>query len=215
MNRPSVAGTILAGGRSSRMAGGDKAWASLAGKPLLQHALDRVGPQVDELALSVEAPSRALEAFGLPQLPDPVPGHQGPLGGLLSALRHFADRYEWLLLVPCDAPFLPLDLALRLHARATETRLPCAVPRYQDELQPTFSLWHNSLLAVLEEAVIEDGLAGFKQFLARVRAARCDWPAVEPGDAPPPFFNVNDDQALRQAELWMGHSVPGRRRCSA
>ena len=36
---------ILAGGRSSRMGGGDKCLMPLHGRPLLSHVLDRIRPQ--------------------------------------------------------------------------------------------------------------------------------------------------------------------------
>ena len=113
-NRPvdiRPAGLILAGGQSRRMGGGDKALALLGGKPLLRHVVERMAPQVDGLALSVERVSPTLAAFGLPQLADEQPGHRGPLPGLLAGLRHFCDRADWVLFAPCDAPFLPLDRA--------------------------------------------------------------------------------------------------------
>lgn len=199
MTLQTTAGVILAGGRSSRMAGYDKVFAPLAGKPLIEHVIDRVQPQVHALALSVETGSRAIDAFGLRQLTDPSPGHQGPLGGLLSALRHFSDTHEWQFLVPCDAPFLPLDLATSLLNCAAEADAPCAPVVYAQQLQPTFSIWHCSLLERLEHAVGQDGLTGFKQFLRTIRTAESHWPAAEP----PPFFNVNDPEALKQADRWI------------
>ncbi len=57
MNSLSIAGTILAGGRSSRMVGRNKVLAPLAGRPLIRHVIDRVAPQVAALALSVETPT--------------------------------------------------------------------------------------------------------------------------------------------------------------
>ena len=63
-----MAGLILAGGRSRRMGGRDKALEVLAGRTLLRRVLDRLAPQVDEVALSVEQPSTAFAAFGVPQL---------------------------------------------------------------------------------------------------------------------------------------------------
>lgn len=212
-----IAGIILAGGRSRRMGGGDKALAPLAGRPLLQHVIDRVAPQVCALTLSVERESPALVGFGLPQIPDPQAGHQGPLGGLLAAMRHFAGQAPWLLLTPCDAPFLPLDLAARLSACAAESAAMAAVVVHAGELQPTFSLWHCTLLPQLEQAAGRRHQAGFKPFLREIRAAHCGWPAgdAERGaeDTPPPFFNVNDPAALEQAGRWLAEHRGARRAC--
>jgi molybdopterin-guanine dinucleotide biosynthesis protein A len=42
-----------------------------------------------------------------------MPGFAGPLAGLQAGLRRCGTDY--LLSVPCDSPFLPADLAARLH----------------------------------------------------------------------------------------------------
>ncbi|MCW8873813.1 MAG: molybdenum cofactor guanylyltransferase [Xanthomonadales bacterium] len=207
---PSIAGILLAGGRSSRMIGRNKIFVSLDGRQLIQHVIDRIRPQVGVLALSVETPSAALEALGLLQLPDPQSGHHGPLGGLLSALRHFGHSHDWVLVVPCDAPFLPLDLAAKLHNRAIEADTPCAGVVYAGVPQPTFSIWHHSLLPDLERAIGQGALSGFKQFMRTIRAAECPWPLAEP----PPFFNVNDQVALDQASCWVQSRRESAQSCS-
>jgi len=189
-----VAGVILAGGRSRRMGGTVKALIPLCDKPLLGHVIERVKPQVDELLLSVERASEAFEAFGLPQLVDPVPDG-GPLGGLLAAMRMMGPGHDWLLLVPCDAPFVPADLAASLLACALASPRPGAVVSYQSEIQPTFSIWNRTILPRLEQAVIDQHMAGFKQFPGLAELAVLDWPMSEPS----PFFNINDQDALLEA----------------
>lgn len=195
MQKTSVAGVILAGGRSQRMGGGLKALARLAGKPLIRHVIDRVQPQVQSLALSVEKYHPDFAAFGLPQVEDPVPGNRGPLGGLLSALANLETGCDWMLLVPCDAPFLPLDLAIRLMECALDDDQAGCVVHYEAEIQPTFSIWHRRLLPRLEKAVLEESMAGFKQFLRGTEVAILEWKPSHPV----PFFNINDPDALVEA----------------
>jgi len=195
MPEGSIAGVLLSGGRSRRMGGGMKAHKLLAGKPLISHVIDRIEPQVSRLVLSVESVSEQFAPYGLEQVADPEPGGRGPLGGLLSALQNMEPSCDWLLLVPCDAPFLPGDLAVRLQQCAVETGQAGCVVRYQGEVQPTFSIWHRSLLPVLESAVLNKGMGGFKQFLDSKPLAILDWEASDIS----PFFNINDSGALAEA----------------
>lgn len=185
------------------MGGQMKALAPLGGKPLLRHVIDRMAPQVSTLMLSVEQPCEELDVYQLQQVPDHVPDG-GPLGGLLAGLQALGEGSDWLVLVPCDAPFIPRDLAAGLLNCAVASERPGAVIRYQAEVQPTFSIWHRSIKAKLEQAVQEQGMGGFKQFLRVCDAAGLDWPPSEPS----PFFNINDRDALREAGRLLGAS-PG------
>lgn len=194
-----VAGVVLAGGASKRMGGAVKGLLPLAGRPLLRRVIDRVAPQVGRLVLSVQQPSPDLERFGLPQVPDPFPDG-GPLAGLFAAMSDMRSAERWLLLVPCDAPFLPADLAPRLLARAAEVSGPAAAVRYGGCVQPTFSVWHRDLLPLLETAVLEKRMAGLREFCGQAGAAELDWAEEEP----PPFFNINDREALGRAARLVG-----------
>ena len=204
------------------MGGDAKALAALAGKPMLAHVIERIAPQVGALVLSVESESPGLTRFGLPQLADPFPGHRGPLGGLLAGMRHFAGTARWLLLAPCDAPFLPRDLAVRLLACAKAAGVRAAVAVFDGELQPTFSLWDPGLLPLLEQAAGRGDQGGFRPFLQAVGAARCEWGAalaadtaagLESMDAPTPFFNVNDRADLERARRWLEADTAGAATC--
>lgn len=191
-----IAAAILAGGRSKRMGGGMKALLDLEGKSLARHVADRLAPQATRVVLSVESVSPELEVLGLEQVPDPRPGSNGPLGGLSAALRHASESgFDWLLLAPCDAPFLPTDLGRRLSRAAVAGGSGVAVARYGYRLQPAFSLWNKSLLPELEKATGEKRQAGFFEFLRARRVEIMEWlPA-----AVDPFFNINDRAALEKA----------------
>ena len=115
----SITGLVLAGGRGQRMGGVDKGLQLFRGRPLAAHAIDRLAPQVHEILVSANRHVDRYAALAARVLvddaSDALESYPGPLAGILAGLR--AARTPWLAVVPCDAPFLPLDLVARL-ARA-------------------------------------------------------------------------------------------------
>ncbi len=111
MDAPHTIGLILAGGRSRRM-GTDKAFAMLAGRPLLEHVIERLAPQVDRIVISSNAPPPNFADYGVPVLPDILGGFCGPLAGIHAALAAFPGAA--LVSVAVDLPLLPRDLVARL-----------------------------------------------------------------------------------------------------
>lgn len=194
---------ILAGGRSRRFGGERKALVSLNGKPLIQHVVDRLTPQVSRLVLSVDQRHTAFDYLGFEQIEDPEPGVAGPLPALLASLRWMEaqDGTEWLQLAPCDTPFLPGDLSRRLTHAALAAGTPGAVPSSADELQPACAVWHRDVLEDVERAVAK-GMKGFKEFLHLRPLATLRWPSIKADRDP--FFNVNTPEDLSRAQEYLG-----------
>ena len=65
-------GVILAGGQASRMGGGDKTLRPLAGRRVIGHVLERLRPQVPQLALNANCEPARLAALGFPVISDPM-----------------------------------------------------------------------------------------------------------------------------------------------
>ena len=78
MSLPKPAGVILAGGRSSRMGTGHKALFEFQGQPLLRRVIDSLKPYLEPLMLSCDSGNKQLNYFGLPLVPDLLPGFKGP-----------------------------------------------------------------------------------------------------------------------------------------
>ena len=197
----SVAGVILAGGLARRMGGGDKALIEVGGRPLLAHVIERLRPQVDELALNANGDPARFAAFGLPVIADTVPGYAGPLAGILAGMRWAAARgHSHVLSAASDTPFFPLDLAVRLRAGAAAEGLPIAMAATDDPKRglsehPTFGLWPVSLADDLEEALTVGQLRKIIVWAARHGFARV---VFEGGHMP--FFNVNTPDDVLMAE---------------
>jgi len=187
-----VSAIILAGGLARRFKGEDKGLIELARRPLAAWVAERLRGHVAEVLLNANRNLAGYAALGYPVVADHLPGNLGPLSGLLAAAR--TAQQEWLLTVPCDAPFLPLDLAIHLHAQALANDVPMV--RAADETGTHYAvmLMHRSLLADLDLYVQGGG--------RQVRA----WQEMHPvetvvfsGD-PYAFLNVNTPDDLRTAE---------------
>ncbi len=204
MTRPSdIAGIVLAGGRATRLGGGDKPLRPLGGRPMLAHILERLKPQVGPVAISANGdPSRFAE-YGLPVLADDGPGGQaGPLSGILSGMAWAkAANKRKVLTVAGDTPFFPADLAERLADATARRPDHIAVAASGGSRHPVFALWPVSLEADLSDFLAESATFSVAAFLERHGTVSLDFPMLSiAGKTMDPFFNVNTQQDLSEAE---------------
>ena len=208
MQRIALVGVLLAGGLSRRMGGGDKCLRPLGGRPLLAQVIERARPQVGALLLNANGDPARFADFGLPVAGDVVPGHAGPLAGVLTGLEWARERMpgaEWVLTIATDTPFFPRDLAARLLAAVAAERAELACAASRGRAHPVFGLWPLALAGELRQALVEEDLRKIDAWTARHRLAVVDFPA-DPVD---PFFNTNRPDDLAEAERLMGHGDLG------
>jgi molybdopterin-guanine dinucleotide biosynthesis protein A len=197
---------VLAGGLARRMGGGDKPLRSIAGRPLLDHLLDRLRPQVARVILNANGDPARFAAYGLPVVPDGIADHPGPLAGILAALDHAAAQHPelpFVLSVTGDAPFIPADLCAGLHAAREAAGVPLACARSAGQTHPPIGLWPVALRGELRAALLA-GERKIDRWTARFGCVHADWPA-EPFD---PFFNANTPDDLAAAEALLAAAPP-------
>lgn len=138
--------------------GTDKALLLLAGKPLMVHAAARLSQIAATVVIACgEEEREAYRALHLPMIPDRYPG-LGPLAGLHAALMEAGT--EWVALLACDLPFASEGLLrhmLALIAAGTATQAIVPVTS-EGKVQPLLSLYHRSILPLLEEALVQKEL---------------------------------------------------------
>lgn len=196
-----IPAVILAGGRATRMGGGDKGRLALGGRSLLEHVITRLKPQVGEIALNANGDASRFDDLGLTVLEDSVSGHPGPLAGVLAGLDWAAGLgAEALVSVAADTPFFPNDLSLRLKEGSQGAGVPIALAASRDAdgklwRQPTFGLWPVALRNDLR-ASLQSGLRKVVLWTDKHGAVEVEFPA----ETHDPFFNVNTPEDLRTAQ---------------
>jgi molybdopterin-guanine dinucleotide biosynthesis protein A len=191
-----ILGAVLAGGLARRMGGGDKTLLPLHGRTLLAHILTRLAPQVAALALNANGDPSRFAAYGLPVVPDSIPGHRGPLAGILAAMDHAASLgFSQVLTIPGDTPLLPPDLAARLRAAAA----PIACAASGGRAHPPIALWPSALRDDLRTAILA-GEGKVSRWAAKHGCRVVEWE----GD---PFLNANTPEDLPALE---GAALPGQ-----
>lgn len=161
ITKQQITGIILAGGAGSRMGGRDKGWVTLNNQPLVSHVIDRIKPQVSTIIISANRELHRYQSLGYPVVSDtnyaplknkqqPSSGFQGPIAGILAALKSIHTPYA--VIIPVDAPLLSVNLVQTLidHHNASQNRFKLTLFHDGERTHPLFGLYHCSLIECLE-----------------------------------------------------------------
>jgi len=198
------AAVILAGGRSSRLGGGDKCLLPLGDKLMIAHILDAITPQSGDILINTNSDPAPFLKYGQPVLPDAIAGFQGPLAGILTGMlwsRRRHPRQVHLLSVASDVPFLPGDLLERLSGALQDQRADIAIASTADGTHPTIGLWPVDLAERLEHDLMEGSVRSVHQWISGFRVACAEFDTVALAN-----INTPDDLAACQR-----HRPPDRR----
>lgn len=187
-DRAQITGVLLAGGLGRRMGGVDKGLQVLNGQSLAAHAVARFAPQVDRLLINANRNVERYAALGYPVVADAIPDFAGPLAGLHAALS--AATTPLIATVPCDSPFLPVDLVSRLFSALTDAQAEIAVAQTGNQAHPVFCLCRRDVLPHLT-AYLASGQRRFEGWYATLNAVMVPF-----DDQPEAFENINSPEEL-------------------
>jgi molybdopterin-guanine dinucleotide biosynthesis protein A len=192
-NRAAITGVVLAGGRGRRMGGEDKGLLPFRGQPLVNHALAALSSLTEMRLINANRNLEAYQALGFPVIQDASDHFDGPLAGLLSAMRATATTY--ILTVPCDAPLLTGALLKRLVESLLMSDAAIAVAHDGDRLHPVVMLAETRLADDLQ-AYLDAGQRKVEQWVRRQR-----WVSVDFSDVPRALVNINAPDDLLRLEF--------------
>lgn len=187
--RPSMKriAVILAGGRSARMGGRDKALVELGGARLIDCVIARLAPQVDRMVIS----GREDYGTGFEVIADAPLGPRGPAAGLLAVAGWMPIRLpdtDRFFTAPVDGPFLPDDLVARLAVAGGP-----AIAVDDEGVHPTFACWTVFSLAGMCEKLSGEKSPSLRAIAAATNARQVAWPGGRY------FTNINAPEDLEAA----------------
>jgi molybdopterin-guanine dinucleotide biosynthesis protein A len=184
-------GFILAGGRSRRM-GSNKALLPLGGRRLVDWAIDLLEPHVQETF--VVGPPEVFPLLHVPVRPDEI-RQAGPLGGILTGLRH--SRFDSCLVLGVDLPFLSGEILDRILAACRGYDL--TLPRIGETCEPLCAVYSKSCVTHIE-ALLMAGRKSVQELMSRVRVNALPEEDFREFGGASAFFNINTREDYEQAK---------------
>ena len=186
-----VSAVVLAGGQGARMGRQDKGLLLFHNKPLVTYALAALVGLTADILISANRNTADYANFGYPVIADESDGFEGPLAGILSALK--ASRSEVLLVVPCDSPLLQTRHLQRLLA-ALDDKTDIAVAFDGARMHPVIMAMKSHLQASLA-AYLQRGERKLHLWLNRHAVVKVDF-----SDEARVFVNINTPEELAAQE---------------
>ena len=188
-------GVILAGGQNTRFGGTNKALASFAGKPILDHILATFADRFDEIILVTNTPRLFID-WDLTLVSD-VLQSRSSLTGLHAAL--FYSRHDDIFITACDTPLLRGAL-LDLLLDAREDQVDAVIPETAKGLEPLCAIYSRRCLPAIENRLQRGDyrIRGFFSSVKIKRLAISRLRAVDPDLRS--FANVNTPEDLARIE---------------
>lgn len=184
---------LLIGGRSSRMGRPKHLLTGINGRTWVENTVDLLQPFTREIVLSGQGEvPESLAA--LPRIPD-IPGVQGPLTGILAAMRWRPDSC-WLLLA-CDMPYISAESLEWLIAGRSPDSFG-TVPRLQEDgfVEPLLALYEPQAKEYFEELCS----AGILRISMVARRSKIATPVIPPS-LRGAWRNINTPDELSQSLL--------------
>ena len=128
-------------------------------KSIFERILERLEPQVNKIIINCNQNEKNFAKYRLPILKDLKQGYFGPLAGIHTSMRWLSINdplSEWLITMPGDTPFIPLDIIAKFKGKMSkQTKIILAQSGMK--IHPIIGAWHTSLFESLD-IYIENGI---------------------------------------------------------
>ena len=196
MDHNNILGTVLAGGKSQRF-GEDKSQVKLNGKLLIDYILSEIIDEFKEI-LIVSNNQIKYKNYKNISLINDLKKDQGPLGGVLSAMKWAKeknDKYKWISTFPVDTPFFKKDILQKFLSEIDSEESKLFFIKSNNTRHNIFGIWSIDLMKKLEHD-LNEGQRKVEVWANSVGVKVINMEFINKD----PFFNINTKEDLEKAK---------------
>ena len=196
MHHNSILGTVLAGGKSQRF-GEDKSQVELDGKLLIDHILNEIISEFKEILIVSNNHINFKHSDNISITSD-LKKNQGPLGGVLSAMKWAKQRkreYKWISTFPVDTPFFKKEILQSFLREINLQESKLFFIKSNNTQHNIFGIWSIDLMEKLEED-LNNGKRKVEQWANDIGVKVIEMKFLNED----PFFNINSKKDLEKAK---------------
>jgi len=184
-------GIILAGGLGKRFGGINKALIQFFDKPLIEHVIDALRPQVNQILISANRNILELSYFGYSVIEDNLK-NSGPLGGIESLIDHVTT--DLVIVTTCDTMHIPENFVIELETSRTKNKADIAIAKTDKGIQRlNFSTTKETLSGARD--FLKTGNLTVAQWQNKVNACEVRFSSTE---RLLPLYNINTPEDLAE-----------------
>ena len=195
MDHNKILSVVLAGGKSKRF-GEDKSQVKLKGKLLIDYILSEIIDEFNETLIVANQNINFIQSSKISLIKDFKEG-QGPLGGVLSAMKWIKEnkkKYNWISTFPVDTPFFTKKVLKSFYKNIKIDEGKLFFIRSKETRHNIFGLWSVDLMDQLESDLIKgDRKVELWANSMGVKTINIEYQNIDP------FFNINTKEDLEIA----------------
>jgi molybdopterin-guanine dinucleotide biosynthesis protein A len=196
MDHNNILGAVLAGGKSQRF-GEDKSQVKLNGKLLIDYILSEIIDEFKEI-LIVSNNQIKFKNYENISLINDFKKDQGPLGGVLSAMKWAKEKnnkYEWISTFPVDTPFFKKEILQKFLSEINSEESKLFFIKSNNTRHNIFGIWSIDLMKKLEDD-LNEGQRKVEVWANSVGVKVINMEFINKD----PFFNINTKEDLEKAK---------------
>ena len=196
MDHINILGTVLAGGKSQRF-GEDKSQVKLGGKLLIDYILSEILGEFKEILIVSNNQINFKRSEKISLIGD-LQKNQGPLGGVLSAMKWVKEKnrsYKWIATFPADTPFFKKEILQDFLKQINLEESKLFFIKSNETRHNIFGIWSIDLMEKLEED-LKNGERKVELWANSVGVKVIKMNFLNDD----PFFNINTKDDLKKAK---------------